>query len=323
MKGKSNIMVTVVVVTYNQEKWIRQTLDSIVNQKTDYPYEVIVGEDYGTDGTRAICQEYADKYDNVTLLPSERNLGVVANCINCIQHGTGKYIMGCGGDDYWHNPNKIQIQVDYMEAHPECVICHTDCDVLWEDTGVIIPNRNKGINPPQGRIQKEILANGGPITAVTQCIRRDMFEKYIPTDKFIELKFAREDWPTWLILSAYGNVDYIPISTCTYRKGQVSISHMKNYDAIRSRYRQDNIMLKYIYTLFPEWGKYEAESYWNTYVYHDLLLAAYENNDYKSAHKFAKHDLKNTMVKRMAKSWITFKLWRLYRKYYIRQLHSR
>ena len=60
--NKEKIMVTVVVCTYNQEQWIRKTLDSILSQETEYPFEVIIGEDHGTDGTRAICEEYASKY---------------------------------------------------------------------------------------------------------------------------------------------------------------------------------------------------------------------------------------------------------------------
>ena len=107
MSNKNEVMVTVCIVTYNQEKWIRQTLDSVLAQQTDYPFEIIIGEDHGTDGTRAICQEYANKYDNVTLLPSPTNLGVTANWIQCIQAGTGRYIMTCAGDDWWHNPSKI------------------------------------------------------------------------------------------------------------------------------------------------------------------------------------------------------------------------
>ena len=62
-KNKTNYLVTVIVRAYNLEKTIRQALDSVLSQKTDYPYEVIIGEDYSVDGTHVICQEYADKYD--------------------------------------------------------------------------------------------------------------------------------------------------------------------------------------------------------------------------------------------------------------------
>ena len=135
MEKNNDIMVTVCVVTYNQEKWIRQTLDSLLAQQTEYSFEIVIGEDSGTDNSRAICQEYADRYENVVLLPETENLGVTANWIRCVQAGTGKYIMTCAGDDWWHNPKKIQMQVDFMEVNPECVMCHTDIDEYNDTTG--------------------------------------------------------------------------------------------------------------------------------------------------------------------------------------------
>ena len=131
-------MVSVHILTYNQESFIRQTLDSIVNQVTDYSFEVIIGEDCSSDNTHLICQEYVDRYPNVKFAPQDHNLGLVGNYLNCINHSKGKYIMGCAGDDFWHNPQKIQLQVDFMESHPDCILCHTDNDVLYEKSGKIV-----------------------------------------------------------------------------------------------------------------------------------------------------------------------------------------
>lgn len=310
-------MVSVIVVTYNQEQWIRQTLDSILAQQTIYPFEVIIGEDHGTDGTRAICQEYAKKYENVILVPSERNVGVTENWIQCVQAGSGKYIMNCAGDDYWQNLDKIQLQVDYMERHPECVLCHTDYNKTYEHTSKIIIgyNQSKGIVPPQGKIQSEVLKGIGCIAAVTQCIRRDMFEKYVPIDKFVELQFSREDWPTQLILSAYGEVHYLAVSTSTYRVGQESITRTKDYEKIRQRYEKDKVMTEYLYSLFPQWGTFSDAVYFDAHVNHALLLAAYDNNDYASACIFRKNDTTRTIAKKMAYTWLTFQIYRLKRKY--------
>ncbi len=310
-------MVTVVVCTYNQEQWIRQTLDSILAQRTTYPYEIIIGEDWGTDGTRAICEEYAAKYENVIMAPSDHNLGLVANWANCIKHGIGKYIMVCAGDDYWHNPDKIQLQVDFMEAHPECVLCHTDLDVLNVKTNKLTSNaKNRtGKQPPEGRIQKEILSGRDFVSAVTMCWRRDAFEKYVPVEKFIELQFPREDWPMLLILSSYGDIRYLPISTATYRVGHESISNMLNYERIKQRFQKDKVMLEYIYSLFPEWGPFADGPYFDTYVYHCLLNAAYQNNDYKAAKEFAKKDPKKGMAAKATFSWSSFQLYRYYHQW--------
>jgi len=312
MNDKKNIMVSVCVVTYNQEKWIRQTMDSILAQQTDYPFEIIIGEDHGTDDTRAICQEYADKYENVTLLPSPSNLGVTANWIKCVQAGTGKYIMSCAGDDWWHNPNKIQLQVDFMEAHPECCICHTDIDEYCENTGILKKSvkQTNGIKPPEGRIQNYILSGREHISAVTMCIRRSTFENHVPANEFARRRFPREDWPTLLVLAAFGDILYIPVSTATYRVGQESITRTSDYETIFRRAQQDKAMTEYLYTLFPEWGSFKDGPYFDNIGYHNALNAAYRNNDYKSARAFAKKDIFPSWATRMAYTKLTFSLFR-------------
>lgn len=326
MKQSDEIMVSVSVCTYNQEKWIRQTLDSIIAQETQYTYEIIIGEDHGTDGTRAICQEYVDRAErgewkeknpslqSIRLMPSEENLGVVANSINCFLHSKGKYTMGCAGDDYWHNPQKLQLQVDFMEAHPECVVCHTDYDELNNQTGVIIHNVNKvrGIYPPQGRIQKEILQGEGNITAVTACSRATVTRKYVPLEEFAKRRFPREDWPAQLILAAHGDFMYIPVSTATYRVGQESITRMSNYEKIFECARKDKEMTEYIYSILPELGPFKDGPYFDNIGYHNAMLAAYRNNDYKAAHKYAKMDKYPSKATWMARTWVTFKIYRMF-----------
>lgn len=321
---KDDMMVTVCVVTYNQEQWIRQTLDSILAQETEFPFEVIIGEDHGTDGTRAICEEYVKRVESrelrvesrglqgIKLLPSTENLGVTANWIQCVQAGTGKYIMSCAGDDWWHNPHKIQLQVDFMEDHPECVMCHTDIDEFHENTGILKRsiNKSKGVVPPEGRIQKEILIGRSNISAVTMCIRKETFEKYVPADEFARRRFPREDWPTLLVLAAHGDIRYIPESTATYRVEQESITRTSNYEKIFKRAQQDKEMTEYLYTLFPEWGPFKDGPYFDNIGYHNALYAAYRNNDYAAARKFAKEDKIRSWVTICARYWVTFKLYR-------------
>jgi glycosyltransferase involved in cell wall biosynthesis len=312
MKSKNDIMVTVCIVTYNQEKWIRQTLDSILAQDTEYPFEVIIGEDHGSDGTRAICQEYANKYENIVLLPETENMGVTANWIRCVQAGKGKYIMTCAGDDWWHNSKKIQMQVEFMEAHPECVVCHTDINEYNDNTAHTIRNvkHTQGIVPPEGMIQREILAGMEYISAVTMCIRRRTFEKYVPADEFARRRFPREDWPTLLVLAAHGEIRYIPESTATYRVGQESITRTANYEKIIKRTQKDREMTEYLYSLFPEWGEFKDSEYFDHIGYHQAMMAAYRNNDYQAAHKYAKMDIYPNKATYMAKTWLTFNIYR-------------
>lgn len=305
-------LVSVVVCTYNQEKWIRQTLDCILGQKTEYTFEVVIGEDWGSDGTRAICEEYVRKYKNVQLVAQDHNLGVTANWVNCVRHSSGKYLMECGGDDFWHNVNKIQMQVDYMEGHPECVVCHTDIDLLNVVTGGTIKSykQSKGIAVPQGRIQREILSGKAGISAVTLCMRKSCIEKHVPLEKFAELQFPREDWPTLLILSAYGDVMYLPESTATYRVGHESITRMSDYEKIRERLQKDKRMTEYLYTLFPEWGTFKDGPWFDNIANHQMMLAAYRNGDFRSARKFAIKDVYPSIATYMAYTRLSYILYR-------------
>lgn len=121
---KHNLLVSACIITYNQEKYIRQCLEGAINQKVDFDYEIIIGEDKSTDATLAICSEYAAKYPHlVKLINRSKNLGVAGNWAETIQACSGKYIALCEGDDYWTDMNKLQKQVHFLEANPGYTIC--------------------------------------------------------------------------------------------------------------------------------------------------------------------------------------------------------
>ena len=310
------MMVSVIVRAYMREKFIRQALDSVIAQQTTYPYEIIIGENHSSDNTLKICQEYADKYDNIILLAHEKNVGPQVNLARCIRAGSGKYIMACDGDDWWHNPNKIQLQVDFMEAHPECVMCHTDYDTYNELSGQLIHNHHKtnGVIEPEGMIQKEMFSGKAPVGWLTSCFRRSTFEQYMPIDKFISVGMVGEDWPTWVILAAYGEIRYLQLSTATYRMGIQSVTREANYDKILHRREGDKHTVRMLYKMFPSLGTYDADDYFDNYYSHQLLMSAYRNNDYAAARKFAKDDKMPTMMTHMAKTWFTFQIARLLKR---------
>lgn len=118
-----DIKVSVCVVTYNQEKYIAECLDSLVSQETDFKFEIIVGEDCSTDGTRAIVQQYVDRYpDIVKPIFHKNNVGAVENIKQVYLAAKGKYIAHLDGDDM-ALPTKLQKQFDIMEKNPQAIIC--------------------------------------------------------------------------------------------------------------------------------------------------------------------------------------------------------
>jgi len=113
--------VSVCVVTYNQEKYIRQCLQSIVDQETDFDFEVIVGDDCSTDSTRAIVQEFADRYQGlVKPIFHEKNLGPSQNYFSVHKSAKGEYVAHVDGDDYWL-PNKLPYQVNILDKNRDLV----------------------------------------------------------------------------------------------------------------------------------------------------------------------------------------------------------
>ena len=129
-----DIKVSVCVVTYNQEKYIAECLDSLVSQETDFKFEIIVGEDCSTDGTRAIVQQYVDKYpDIVKPIFHKNNVGAVENIKQVYIAAKGRYIAHIDGDDM-ALPTKLQEQFNILEKNPQAIICSHNMLEVVNDT---------------------------------------------------------------------------------------------------------------------------------------------------------------------------------------------
>lgn len=207
-----HIDVSVVVLAYNQEKTVGRTLDSILNQRHTCSFEIIVGDDASSDGTRSICERYAAKYPEIIKLNApHENLGVIKNYEETINRCRGTYRMGCAGDDWWSNLGKMQMQFEYMESHPNCVVYYGGFTEYYEASG--LSKTKKPIKLSGNTF--ECLLKINPICAPTSCIRMSAFHQYCFHD-FIEQGFVVEDWPNWLALSQFGTFDSTDESLATY-----------------------------------------------------------------------------------------------------------
>ena len=124
-------LVSIRCLVYNHEPYLRQCLDGFVMQETTFPFEAIVHDDASTDGSAAIIREYAEKYPHIikpiyeTENQYSKHDGSLVQIIEKAMHPNSKYIAHCEGDDYWTDPHKLQIQVDFLESHPEYYMtCH-------------------------------------------------------------------------------------------------------------------------------------------------------------------------------------------------------
>lgn len=120
---KEKIKVSIICVTYNHEKYIAQTLDSMVSQKTDFEYEILVGDDCSQDRTPDILREYAQKYPQIVAVCREKNVGPARNFMDLARRIRGEYVAFCEGDDYWVDDEKLQIQADFLDANLDYSTC--------------------------------------------------------------------------------------------------------------------------------------------------------------------------------------------------------
>jgi glycosyltransferase involved in cell wall biosynthesis len=102
-------LISVLVLTYNQEKFISETINSILSQVCSFSYEIIIGNDCSTDRTTLICEDYVNKFpEKIKLINREKNVGLTKNYVDCLKICRGTYIAQCAGDDYWIDKHKLQ-----------------------------------------------------------------------------------------------------------------------------------------------------------------------------------------------------------------------
>ena len=181
----SNPIVSVNVVTYNHVKYIKQCLDGILMQEVDFEYEILLGDDESSDGTREICIKYAEKYPEkirLFLHSRENNIGIGGqptgrfNFIYNLFHARGKYIALCEGDDYWTDENKLQKQVEVLINNPNISICHHWHSYLIKKNGDCrvtgAPKLGHGYLNREIATVREIFQNKLRIKSRTMMIRR-------------------------------------------------------------------------------------------------------------------------------------------------------
>jgi glycosyltransferase involved in cell wall biosynthesis len=204
-------VIRIVLVTYNHENFIAQCIDSILMQRVTCSYEILILEDYSTDGTRDIVREYFEKYPEVIHLSlAKRNKNSNEDWANAMKTARGEFVALMDGDDYWTSPYKLQKQVDYLRAHPECSMCFHNVSTIYED------GRNPGhLNPsdqPMYYSMDEILrfnniAGSSPMFRASAC--SDLPEWIVP------LKWG--DWGLNIWAALKGKIGYIVEDLAIYR----------------------------------------------------------------------------------------------------------
>ena len=225
-------LVSICCLVYNHEPFLRQCLDGFVMQQTSFPFEAIVHDDASTDGSAAIIREYAEKYPDIIkpIYETENQYSkhngtdsIFRLMVEAAMSPNSKYIALCEGDDYWTDPNKLQMQVDIMEADESIGLVHTLArvydqqsesykDELWGQT----------INS----FEEELIANR--TVTLTTCFKKDLFIKarqFFRSHKHEHKTWKMGDYPLWLYFSYYSKTHFIEKPTGVYRLLTHSASH--------------------------------------------------------------------------------------------------
>lgn len=210
----NNFSVSVWMIAYNHGPYIREAIESVLMQRTTFPVELVIGEDHSRDDTRAIIQDYCARYPGrVRLLEGDENLGMMRNAIRTLKACGGKYVAMCEGDDYWLDPDKLQKQFDFMEAHPDCALCFHAAHYKYLDPGKDFIHKNADEDGWIG-VGDMVKGGGGFVPTASMFIRGD-FTRDIPD--WLERAFAA-DYPMSVLLAMRGRVRYINEAMSVYRR---------------------------------------------------------------------------------------------------------
>ena len=130
--------VSIICTNYNKGDWVREAIDSFLNQKTNFDFEIIIIDDASTDHSYEIIQEYQNKFpEKVRTFRNEVNLGITRTWKKVCQEAKGQYIARCDSDDFWTDPLKLQKQVDLLDASTDSLWSNTEFDMVDLDGNLI------------------------------------------------------------------------------------------------------------------------------------------------------------------------------------------
>ncbi|MBZ9779446.1 glycosyltransferase [Psychroflexus sp. CAK8W] len=221
-KKDINYTVSVRLMTYMHAPFIKEAMEGIMMQETDFKVEIVIGDDFSTDGTLDIIRTYSDT-DNIhiKILKREKGdaywqkrqeLGRLYNFINILENCSGKYVALLDGDDYWTDPLKLQKQVEFLEANKEYSMCFHKVDLIHPDLSISEDNITNV--PVRHETIENLASRGNYIHTPSVLFRNDNLEwpdgfKLVPIGDFF----------LYMLLASNGKIGYIQEKMAVYRVG--------------------------------------------------------------------------------------------------------
>lgn len=228
-----NPLVSVKMLAYNHEPYIRRAIEGVVDQQLDFAFELVIGEDCSSDGTRAIVLEYQKKYPQIIrVITSIENVGAVNNSWRTEKACRGKYIAWCEGDDHWHYPEKLKQQVAFLEAHEDYGMVHGNARLLYVESGKMVP---KAFNVPNNLQDYDsfvdIMTGRRPVLTLTVCARKTLVDKVVAENpECTDKRYKMGDTQRWLEMSRLSKVKYFDEVVATHNMLPESATRSKDPD---------------------------------------------------------------------------------------------
>ncbi|MGD0877562.1 MAG: glycosyltransferase [Anaerolineales bacterium] len=220
--------VSVIVLTYNHDKYIAECLEGILAQKGDFYLEVIIGDDSSSDRTLSVIRSYIKNfYHNnidVKILHNKNNVGMSQNLKRCLYACTGEYFAICDGDDYWIDSYKLQRQVNFLKFHPECALCFHDFYIFTQNNGEFFTyNAQQQLKDEIFRTEDIILDYF--IGNISCCLYDARYINNIPKSLF---NLVIGDWMFNIFYSQFGDIGHLKETMSVRRQHSEGISSGKS-----------------------------------------------------------------------------------------------
>lgn len=271
--NSSEVKVSVMMVTYNHEKYLEQAILSVINQNTDFKYELLIGEDCSTDQTRKIAEKYQMMYPEIVkLITHNKNVGPLKNEADLRRRCRGQYIAVLEGDDYWTNPEKLKRQAEFLDSHPQYIGVSHNVTVL-DENGKKLPYKLQGFHHQQEHVYtKKNALRYEMIGHLSGWMYRNIWKQMSQREfNLIKNCEANSDRKLSIVLGLKGDVFFSEDEWSVYRRRYVG-------DGWTAKSRGKNLNLYY----------YEIEVQLK-----ELLDKCYGE----------KVDIKNKLLKRIGGSW--------------------